>query len=54
METTYEEWKQSGEPEISPLGGSTYYTSHGTHVSGTIAGQGKTMLTLPSQGLLQE
>ncbi|MDM5327431.1 S8 family serine peptidase [Neobacillus sp. CF12] len=41
METTYEEWKQSGEPEISPLGGSTYYTSHGTHVSGTIAGQGK-------------
>lgn len=41
METTYEEWKQSGELEISPLGGSTYYTSHGTHVSGTIAGQGK-------------
>lgn len=41
METTYEDWKKSGEPEISPLGGTTYYTSHGTHVSGTIAGQGK-------------
>ncbi|WP_141550902.1 S8 family serine peptidase [Bacillus sp. AFS041924] len=41
METTYDDWKKSGEPEINPLGGSTYYTSHGTHVSGTIAGQGK-------------
>ncbi|MGG2028777.1 S8 family serine peptidase [Gottfriedia sp. S16(2024)] len=41
METTYDEWKKSGQPEISPLGGTTYYTSHGTHVSGTIAGQGK-------------
>ena len=41
METTYEDWKKSGEPEISPFGGSAYYTSHGTHVSGTIAGQGK-------------
>ncbi|WP_108669099.1 S8 family serine peptidase [Peribacillus acanthi] len=40
METTYEEWQKSGQPELHPLGGSTYYTSHGTHVSGTIAGQG--------------
>lgn len=41
METTYEDWKNSGAPELHPLGGSKYYTSHGTHVSGTIAGQGK-------------
>ncbi|MEH6938078.1 S8 family serine peptidase [Bacillus sp. JJ664] len=37
METTYKEWQLSGYPEIN---GSTYYTSHGTHVAGTIAGQG--------------
>lgn len=38
MEATYEDWKNSGRPEVS--GGQKYYTSHGTHVSGTIAGQG--------------
>lgn len=37
METTYEEWKQSGMQEFR--GSYSYYTSHGTHVSGTIAGQ---------------
>ncbi|MBM7587949.1 subtilisin family serine protease [Bacillus pakistanensis] len=37
METTYEEWKKSGYPETNQ--GSTYYTEHGTHVSGTIVGQ---------------
>ncbi|SFD51686.1 S8 family serine peptidase [Bacillus sp. UNCCL81] len=40
METTYDDWKKSGRPEtdqnLSP-----YYTSHGTHVSGTIAGRAK-------------
>ncbi|MFB7141541.1 S8 family serine peptidase [Gottfriedia sp. NPDC056225] len=36
METTYKDWQASGYPEIN---GSTYYTSHGTHVAGTIAGQ---------------
>jgi subtilisin family serine protease len=36
METTYAEWQASGQPELS-AGGSEYYTSHGTHVSGTIA-----------------
>ena len=36
METTYEDWKNSGKPES--YGSGTYYTSHGTHVSGTIAG----------------
>ncbi|KON88077.1 hypothetical protein AF332_15500 [Sporosarcina globispora] len=40
METTYAEWEKSNQPEYSPYG-SAYYTSHGTHVSGTIAGQNK-------------
>ncbi|MGC5774954.1 S8 family serine peptidase [Paenibacillus pabuli] len=35
-ETTREEWKGSGEPEFNEKG-SAYYTSHGTHVAGTIA-----------------
>ncbi|MFJ7935679.1 S8 family serine peptidase [Sporosarcina sp. NPDC096371] len=38
MEETYDEWKASGKPEYNELGNS-YYTSHGTHVSGTVAGQ---------------
>jgi len=39
METTYKDWKNSGGyPEI--MQGNTYYTSHGTHVSGTIAANG--------------
>ncbi|WP_404444535.1 S8 family serine peptidase [Sutcliffiella horikoshii] len=37
MEATYEDWKGSNRPEYN--GGSSYYTSHGTHVSGTIVGQ---------------
>ncbi|MFF2446532.1 S8 family serine peptidase [Neobacillus sp. NPDC058068] len=38
METTYADWQKSGGyPEI--YAGSAYYTSHGTHVAGTIAGQ---------------
>ncbi|WP_078379811.1 S8 family serine peptidase [Sutcliffiella halmapala] len=37
MEATYEDWKESGSPEFA--GSSSYYTSHGTHVSGTIVGQ---------------
>ncbi|UAL46432.1 S8 family serine peptidase [Sutcliffiella horikoshii] len=41
METTYDDWKKSGYAEINPLTGSTYYTQHGTHVAGIIAGQGK-------------
>ncbi len=43
METTYKDWLdalaefgETGAPEI--YGTSTYYTTHGTHVSGTIAG----------------
>lgn len=38
METTYKEWQDSGQPEFDNYG-SSYYTAHGTHVSGTIAGQ---------------
>jgi subtilisin family serine protease len=37
METTYNDWKESNYPEFNR--GSSFYTSHGTHVSGTIAGQ---------------
>ncbi|NLP50219.1 S8 family serine peptidase [Bacillus sp. RO1] len=38
MEATYEDWKAAkGYPETYQ--GSTYYTNHGTHVSGTIVGQ---------------
>ncbi|KQL36352.1 hypothetical protein AN960_17215 [Bacillus sp. FJAT-25509] len=39
METTYADWKKSGQPETS--GGGTYYTEHGTHVAGIIGGRGK-------------
>ncbi|WP_088042551.1 S8 family serine peptidase [Bacillus sp. EAC] len=38
METTYADWKKSGQPELS--GSSTYYTEHGTHVAGIIGGRG--------------
>ncbi|MFB7138838.1 S8 family serine peptidase [Gottfriedia sp. NPDC056225] len=38
METTYSDWKKSGQPEVS--GTSTYYTEHGTHVAGIIGGRG--------------
>lgn len=38
METTYTDWKKSGKPELNS--GRVYYTEHGTHVSGIIAGRG--------------
>ncbi|MFP7297144.1 S8 family serine peptidase [Neobacillus niacini] len=37
METTYKEWKATNNPEFHPATGGAFYTSHGTHVSGTIA-----------------
>ncbi|QED48062.1 S8 family serine peptidase [Cytobacillus dafuensis] len=39
METTYEDWKKSVDPEFN--NGISYYTEHGTHVSGIIVGQAK-------------
>ncbi|MGG0175786.1 S8 family serine peptidase [Gottfriedia acidiceleris] len=39
METTYADWQKSGMPETS--NGEAFYTEHGTHVAGIIAGQGK-------------
>ncbi|MGD6853892.1 S8 family serine peptidase [Bacillus infantis] len=41
METSYDDWEKSGYAEINPLTGATYYTQHGTHVAGIIAGQGE-------------
>ena len=38
METTYEQWLESDAEEFDAYGNS-FYTSHGTHVSGTVAGQ---------------
>jgi subtilisin family serine protease len=37
METTYKDWKATNNPEFHPVTGGAFYTSHGTHVSGTIA-----------------
>ncbi|PEL08097.1 S8 family serine peptidase [Bacillus sp. AFS017336] len=39
MEATYKDWQTSNQPESN--GSSSYYTEHGTHVSGTIVGQNK-------------
>ncbi|PEL13335.1 S8 family serine peptidase [Bacillus sp. AFS017336] len=41
MESTYDDWKKSGQPELNPTSGEPWYTAHGTHVSGIIAGTGK-------------
>lgn len=38
METTYADWKASGRAE-KDLNGNTYYTRHGSHVAGIIAGE---------------
>ncbi|PGL67423.1 S8 family serine peptidase [Bacillus sp. AFS055030] len=40
METTYKDWKASGQPEFN-MSGSSYYTEHGTHVSGSVGAQKK-------------
>jgi subtilisin family serine protease len=41
METTYQDYVKSGQKEFNPLTGASYWTNHGTHVSGIIAGTGK-------------
>lgn len=51
METTYEDWLNSGEAEFKP---SSYYTDHGTHVSGSIAGSGKSGLDHSVKGVAPE
>ncbi|RBP87602.1 peptidase inhibitor I9 [Cytobacillus firmus] len=48
MEATYEEWKESGQPLYNPT---LYYTSHGTHVSGILAGQGDGKSPLSVKGV---
>ncbi|QKE76193.1 S8 family serine peptidase (plasmid) [Arthrobacter citreus] len=40
METTYKDWEKSGAPKYNE-NAIPYFTEHGTHVSGTISGQGK-------------
>ncbi|MEK5389597.1 S8 family serine peptidase [Margalitia sp. FSL K6-0131] len=54
METTYKDWKNSKYPEVDPSTGSTYYTSHGTHVSGTIAGEKKNNVDYAVEGVAPE
>lgn len=48
METTVDDWKKAGSPVVE---GHSYETYHGTHVSGTIAGQGKNNVEFPSLGV---
>lgn len=50
METTYDDWLKAGSP-VDPEGGSTYYTDHGTHVSGTIAGRAKNTSGVSVKGI---
>ncbi|MEV0845725.1 S8 family serine peptidase [Streptomyces sp. NPDC049954] len=49
METTYADWKASGQAETN--GGETYYTQHGTHVAGIIAGQGDRAVDRAAHGV---
>ncbi|MGG0177053.1 S8 family serine peptidase [Gottfriedia acidiceleris] len=48
METTLDDWKKAGSPVVE---GHEYFTYHGTHVSGTIAGQGKNNVKYPVLGV---
>ncbi|QKE75623.1 S8 family serine peptidase [Arthrobacter citreus] len=51
METTYEDWKKSGFAEFFWATGASYYTEHGTHVAGIIAGQGKNDGDIKMEGI---
>ncbi|PEL13429.1 S8 family serine peptidase [Bacillus sp. AFS017336] len=50
METTYDDWIKAGSP-VPPEGATTYYTDHGTHVSGTIAGRAKNTSGIAVKGI---
>ncbi|QKE73726.1 S8 family serine peptidase [Arthrobacter citreus] len=50
METTYADWVKAGKPVING-GAEPYYTEHGTHVAGIIAGQGKANSDLSTEGV---
>ncbi|UOY94213.1 S8 family serine peptidase [Ectobacillus sp. JY-23] len=49
MEATYKDWQASQKPEFN--NGSSYYTSHGTHVSGTIVGQNENNSEVSVEGV---
>ena len=49
METTYQDWLDA--ETFEQLYGSTYYTSHGTHVSGTIAANPKNEVAYAMTGV---
>lgn len=50
METSYADWKKSGQPELA-TNGEAYYTEHGTHVAGIIAGQAKNNADFAVEGV---
>ncbi|QKE75130.1 S8 family serine peptidase [Arthrobacter citreus] len=50
METSYADWQKSGQPEIGSSG-EAYYTEHGTHVAGIIAGQSKNKADFAVEGV---
>ncbi|PEL09939.1 S8 family serine peptidase [Bacillus sp. AFS017336] len=50
METTYADWVKAGKPLING-GVDPYYTEHGTHVAGTIAGRGKANSDVSTLGI---